>query len=105
MTNIVINKDVETLVKQDKEKALIKAFLSCKTEEEMQAFLKDICTPQELSALSERLLTARILNHGRLSYRDISSLTGFSTTTIGRVARFLQQEPHKGYKIVLDRLQ
>jgi len=39
---------------------------------------------------------------GELSYRDINARTGVSTTTIGRVARFLNEEPHKGYRSVLD---
>jgi uncharacterized protein YerC len=38
-----------------------------------------------------------------LSYRDIHALTGVSVTTIGRVARFLQQESFRGYRLVLDR--
>ena len=70
---------------------------------EMERFLVDLCTPAELRALSERWHVAQILNTGESSYRDISTQTGVSTTTIGRVARFLKDEPHQGYRAVLDR--
>ena len=70
----------------------------------MSRFLTDLCTPAELRALRERWLVAQILNEGEASYRDINAQTGVSTTTIGRVARFLKDEPHQGYRIVLDRI-
>jgi uncharacterized protein YerC len=46
-----------------------------------------------------------LLDEGKRSYREIHALTGVSLTTIGRVARFLQQEPHQGYRLVIDRLK
>lgn len=79
------------------------ALASLSGESNMQRFLTDLCTPAELRALRERWLVAQILNEGKASYRDINAQTGVSTTTIGRVARFLKDEPHQGYRIVLDR--
>ena len=70
---------------------------------EMERFLTDLCTPAELKALSERWRVAQILDSGDTSYREINAQTGVSTTTIGRVARFLKDEPHQGYRAVLDR--
>jgi uncharacterized protein YerC len=32
-------------------------------------------------------------------------MTGASTTTVTRVARFLSQEPWQGYRTILDRLK
>jgi len=81
------------------------ALTQLETAEEMRRFLVDLCTPAELRALSERWQVARMLDETDLSYRDISAQTGVSTTTIGRVARFLKDEPHQGYRIVLDRLK
>ncbi|WP_026940584.1 YerC/YecD family TrpR-related protein [Hellea balneolensis] len=81
------------------------ALTSVKTAEEMERFLVDLCTPAELRALAERWHVAQILDSGDQSYREINALTGVSTTTIGRVARFLKDEPHQGYRAVLDRLQ
>ena len=85
-------------------KDLIEAILTLRTPEEARRFLYDICTPKEVADLTDRWLVARLLDKGKLSYRDIHGLTGVSVTTIGRVARFLQQEPHRGYRLVIDRL-
>jgi uncharacterized protein YerC len=48
---------------------------------------------------------ARLLDQGTLSYREISELTGASTTTVTRVARFLRDMPHQGYRRVLDKMK
>lgn len=84
--------------------ALCDALLLLKNRDECMRFLRDICTPAELKALAERWKVAMLLSEGTASYRDIHALTGVSVTTIGRVARFLAQEPHQGYALVLDRL-
>ena len=89
----------------DTRKDLAIALTSIKTAEEMERFLVDLCTPAELRALAERWHVAQILDAGEQSYREINALTGVSTTTIGRVARFLKDEPHQGYRTVLDRMQ
>lgn len=87
-----------------KEKELIEAFLALRDADEARRFLCDICTPQEISDLADRWWVAKLLDEGKRSYREIHALTGVSVTTIGRVARFLQQEPHHGYRLVIDRL-
>lgn len=87
----------------EQEEALFEAIASLRSPEEVRRFLTDLCTRKELAEFSERWVIARLLHEGGHSYRDISALTGASTTTVGRVARYLQQEIHQGYKIVLDR--
>jgi TrpR-related protein YerC/YecD len=87
------------------QKALFEAISTLDSPEETRRFLTDLCTPKELKELSERWVIARMLDEGQLSYREISAETGASTTTVGRVARFLQQEPHKGYRLILDRVK
>ena len=82
--------------------ALYMALISLKTPQECKMFLEDLCTPKEIDALSERWLLARQLNTGA-PYRAISECTGASTTTIGRVARCLQQEKNQGYRKILNR--
>lgn len=84
--------------------ALARALLTLQTPQEVRAFLDDLCTPSELRAFAERFRVARLLDEGRMSYRDISERTGASTTTVTRVARFLREMPHQGYRLVLDRL-
>lgn len=84
---------------------LIKAVLTLKDAGEVRAFLDDLCTPAEMRAFAERFKVARLLDEGQLSYRDISERTGASTTTVTRVARFLREMPHQGYRLVLDRMK
>jgi len=69
--------------------SLCEALVSCKTKEDMAHFLRDIGTLSELQAWSERLEVAKQLVQG-LSYRDIAAKTGASTTTVTRVAKFIE---------------
>lgn len=85
--------------------AVAKAILTLKDVGEVRAFLDDLCTPAELRAFAERFKVARLLDEGQLSYREISERTGASTTTVTRVARFLREMPHQGYRLVLDRMK
>jgi len=87
------------------EAELVRALLTLKTPEEVRAFLDDLCTPSEVRAFAERFRVARLLDENTLSYREISERTGASTTTVTRVARFLRDMPHKGYRLVIDRLK
>ncbi|WP_411818276.1 YerC/YecD family TrpR-related protein [Hyphococcus sp. DH-69] len=85
------------------QKALFAAFSKLENGREAARFLRDLATPGELEAFAERWRIARMLDEGRYSYREISAATGASTTTVGRVARFLREETHQGYRLVLDR--
>lgn len=85
--------------------SLCTALLLLKNEQEVHNFLKDLCTPQEIIALAERWKVCQLLHTGNLSYREIHDLTGASLTTIGRVARFLKDEPYNGYKTILNRIK
>lgn len=82
---------------------LCRALLAPRDPAEMARLLADLCTPAEIRSLAERWHVAQLLDSGTLSYREIHDGTGVSTTTIVRVARFLKQEPHGGYRIALDR--
>ncbi|QOC22535.1 helix-turn-helix domain-containing protein [Wenzhouxiangella sp. AB-CW3] len=83
--------------------SLAEAFLSMQTAEEMRALLKDLTTPAELEALVDRWRVVKFLDEGR-PYREIHDLTGVSVTTIGRVARFLEQG-NGGYQLALERIK
>lgn len=87
------------------EAGLIAALLTARDPAAMAKLLKDLCTPAEIRTLAERWHVARLLDGTDLSYRDIHDRTGVSTTTIVRVARFLRQEPHLGYRQALDSLK
>ena len=96
--------DVKTGKDAD-EADLFAAFAGLRDADEAARFLRDLTTPAELAAFAERWRIARLLDEGALSYREIAAATGASTTTVGRVARFLREEPHQGYRIMLDRLE
>ena len=83
-------------------RSLSEAIASLQSAEEAQSFLTDLCTPAEIEAMVDRWRVAQLLDRG-LTYRDISEQTEVSVTTIGRVARFLEQGTG-GYRLVLDRL-
>lgn len=85
--------------------ALHDALLSLKSREEVDAFLTDLCTPAELRAFAERWQVARLLDGGGKSYREIAAEAHASPTTVVRVARYLKDMPHQGYRLVLDRLK
>jgi len=87
----------------EKRVSLYEALLKLKTADEGERFLKDLCTPSELRDLNERWLVAQMLDGGA-PYREIHESRGVSTTTIGRVARFLNNEDYKGYKLILERI-
>lgn len=72
------------------DESLCRALLSLDTPQEMLAFLRDLCTPAELEALVDRWRVVPYLLQG-YAYREIHDRTSVSVTTIGRVARFLQQ--------------
>lgn len=84
--------------------ALYDAILTLRTREELDAFLADLCTPSELRAFAERWAVARLLDTHAKSIREIAQEAGASPTTVVRVARYLKDMPHQGYRLVLDRL-
>ena len=80
---------------------LYDAILSLRTLDEAQRFFRDLCTVQELEALTHRWQAAQLLDQG-LPYLEISARTGASTTTVTRVAQWLKRG-EGGYRLVLDR--
>ena len=83
-------------------KRLYRAILSLETEEECDRFFEDICTIQELEALTQRLEVACLLKEGK-SYSEVNKLTGASTATICRVGKCINYG-NGGYDLVIDRL-
>lgn len=67
---------------------LSKAFIGLKSEKEVFALLRDICSISEMSAMAERLDVAEQVANW-VAYRIIAKNTGASTATITRVAHWL----------------
>lgn len=85
------------------ETALCKALLQLEDVATMRAFLRDLCTPAELEALTDRWKVVPYILDG-VPYRRIHELTGVSVTTVGRVARFLNGG-NGGYLAAVARLE
>ena len=84
------------------ERNLYTVLAALQTADECRAFLRDLCTPAEIQAMSDRWSVVEYLQRG-LPYREIHKLTGVSVTTIGRVARFLA-DGNGGYAVAARRL-
>lgn len=82
---------------------LYRAILSLKTPEECRAFFEDLCTPQELKAMAQRIKVAQLLKSGE-NYKTITSSTGASTATISRVNKTMTYQTAGGYDTVLRRI-
>ena len=82
---------------------LAQALLSLRTPAEMQSFLEDLCTIQELKSMAQRYEVAELLDE-KWTYAQISEKTGASTATISRVNRCLMYGA-EGYRQVLERMK
>lgn len=82
--------------------ALAEAFLSLRTSDEVQRFLRDLCTLPELEALAHRWRTVQLLEQG-MPYVEIAGRVPTSTATVTRVAQWLRHGTG-GYRTALDRL-
>jgi TrpR-related protein YerC/YecD len=79
----------------------LEAILALETPEEVERFLRDLCTIAELEAMGHRCTVAQLVDRG-LPYLEVSQRTGASTTTVTRVAHWLRHG-EGGYRLALDR--
>ena len=84
------------------ENELFKAIITIDSIEECKNFFYDLCTPSEIEEFSTRWLIVKLLSKKK-PYRQIALETGVSTTTVGRVARYMKYG-HDGYNTVLNKL-
>ena len=77
------------------------AILSLHKPAELEAFLRDLCTLNELEAMAHRWQVAKLVNQG-LPYLEIAQRTGASTATVTRVAHWLHHG-EGGYRLALDK--
>lgn len=81
---------------------LFKAILSLKSVKEAEKFFRDLCTIDEIQSMSERWEIVQLLNKG-IPYRKIAEKLKTSTTTVSRVALWLNNG-EGGYRLILNRL-
>ena len=83
---------------------LADAILTLRSPDEVQRFLRDLCTLPELEALlAHRWQIVLLLDEGA-SYIEIAERAPTSTATVTRVAQWLRRGTG-GYRLVLDRVK
>jgi len=82
---------------------LCEAFRRLRSTDEVERFLRDLCTLSELEAMAHRWQVAQLVDQG-LPYQEVARQTHASTTTVTRVAQWLRHG-EGGYRLVLDRLR
>lgn len=82
---------------------LANALVQIDDQEQMLAFLRDVCSFNELATLAQRLEVARMVDAG-VSYAEIARQLGASTATVTRVAQWLRHG-EGGYRAVLDHVE
>ena len=80
---------------------LFEALRSLESRQELEAFLRDLCTLGELEAMAHRWQVARLVDRG-LPYTEVAEKTGASTATVTRVAHWLNHG-EGGYRLAIDR--
>jgi len=93
-----LTRDVEPLAGLDD---LADTILALRGRDEVQRFLRDLCTLPELEALAHRWQTVKLLEEG-VPYLEIAGRVPTSTATVTRVAQWLRHGTG-GYRIALDR--
>lgn len=81
---------------------LFDGILTLKDREDCYRFFEDICTVNEIHAISQRLQVAKLL-YKKCTYSEIERLTGASTATISRINKCIVYGAD-GYKRVLAKL-
>ena len=92
----------EPKVKSEQTDLLMESLLMLDSTEDAYRFFEDLCTIAELKSMAQRIAVARLLRQ-KVTYQEISRMTGASTATISRVNRALSYGAD-GYRRVLDAL-
>lgn len=76
--------------------------MALKTDDETRRFLRDLMTEKEIEEFAKRLKAAEMLTE-KVPYSTIEKETGLSSTTVARVARWLNGKGG-GYKTIISKL-
>lgn len=88
--------------KSNENKRLIQAILALKTDDEARRFLRDLMTEKEIEEFAKRLKAAEMLAR-KIPYSVIENETGLSSTTVARVAKWLNGK-EGGYRSIISKL-
>ena len=81
-----------------KDDDLFEVIAGLSTKEEARKFFTDLCTAGEITAMSQRLLAAKLLLGG-CTYEQVISATDISSATLSRVSKCVKHG--EGYSKVL----
>jgi len=93
--------DISSDYPTEEMKHLYKAILTLKTSDEAARFFRDLLTEAEIKEFSNRWQMVQMITRG-IPYLEIAHKLKVSTTTVNRVAKWLNNGMG-GYKLVLDR--
>ena len=83
-------------------KQFIEALLSLENADQAKRFLRDLMTSGEIDEFAKRLKIAQMLSN-KVPYSTIEKETGFSSTTVARVSKWLNSGKG-GYKEIIAKL-
>ena len=88
--------------KSTENQRLLEAILAIESTEEAARFLRDLMTEKEIKEFANRLKAAEML-YAKIPYSTIEKETGLSSTTVARVAKWLNGKG-AGYKSIISKL-
>ena len=94
--------NIEKMFERGDVEQLVRSVLLLENEEDVRAFLTDLCTPREICDFAQRLQVARYLDEGE-PYVEVQARMGASSTTVSRVSKALNGE-QGGYRRILIKL-
>ena len=86
----------------EENQTLLQALLSLESPDQARRFLRDLMTEKEISEFSKRLKAAEMLTE-KIPYSTIEKQTGLSSTTVARVAKWLNGK-EGGYREILQKI-
>jgi TrpR-related protein YerC/YecD len=81
---------------------LVEAVLAIESPDEARRFLRDLMTEGEIEEFSKRLRAAEMLTD-KVPYTAIERETGQSSTTVARIAKWLNGDLG-GYRLIINRM-
>ena len=76
--------------------------MALRTDDETKRFLRDLMTEKEIKEFAKRLKAAEMLTE-KVPYSVIEKETGLSSTTVARVAKWLNGKGG-GYRTIISKL-
>ena len=94
---------IQNIWKKQLPRQLMDYMSALKSKAETQAFLDDLCSPQEIEDFAKRLECAIMIMKGK-NYRDIAKKLDLSTTTVTRVAKWAKNK-NGGFQTLYKKTQ